>query len=60
MQGLEADHVQLGGVAVLRDASTVGRTLLLVYPPPGPMAAEAVAAYRGKLLLYVGEGRGAF
>eukprot|EP00439_Symbiodinium_sp_Y106_P066242 s853_g10.t1 len=35
-----------------------GRTLLLVYPPPGPMAMRCLASYTGDVLLYVGEGRG--
>ncbi len=32
--------------------------LLLVYPPPGDMAARAVGAFRGRTLVYVGEARG--
>ncbi|CAE7481917.1 unnamed protein product, partial [Symbiodinium pilosum] len=35
-----------------------GRTLLLVYPPPGPMAIRCLTSYTGDVLLYVGEGRG--
>ena len=41
-----------------------GRVLLLVYPPPGPMAVETVQAYvdvdasRNDTVVYVGEGRG--
>ncbi|CAE8642675.1 unnamed protein product [Polarella glacialis] len=35
-----------------------GRTLLLVYPPPGPMAARCLSQYIGDVLIYVGEGRG--
>eukprot|EP00933_Yihiella_yeosuensis_P037816 TRINITY_DN31810_c0_g1_i1.p1 TRINITY_DN31810_c0_g1~~TRINITY_DN31810_c0_g1_i1.p1 ORF type:complete len:312 (-),score=60.18 TRINITY_DN31810_c0_g1_i1:97-1002(-) len=35
-----------------------GRNLLLVYPPPGQMAATCLAHYAGDVLLYVGEGRG--
>lgn len=34
------------------------RALLLVAPPPGAAAAQWLTAYRGDLLLYVGEGRG--
>jgi len=34
------------------------RALLLVYPPPGDMAARALAAYAGPAVVYVGEGRG--
>ncbi|KAI9023168.1 hypothetical protein DFJ74DRAFT_76156 [Hyaloraphidium curvatum] len=34
------------------------RTLLLVYPPPTKLAAEALKAYAGRLLFYVGEPRG--
>ena len=43
---------------------TRGRVLLLVYPPPGPMAIESVQAYLdvypegNDTLVYVGEGRG--
>lgn len=60
VRGLSTEHVQLGGVEALRDQANQGRTLLLVYPPPGPMASESLRAYRGKLLLYVGEGRGGY
>ena len=34
------------------------RTLLLVYPPPGPMARDCLRLYRGRALVYVGEGIG--
>jgi hypothetical protein len=34
-----------------------GRTLLLVYPPPGPLAKRCLDVYRGETVLYVGEGR---
>uniref|UniRef100_A0A7S0AKQ2 Uncharacterized protein n=1 Tax=Minutocellus polymorphus TaxID=265543 RepID=A0A7S0AKQ2_9STRA len=43
---------------------TRGRVLLLVYPPPGPMAIESVQAYTdvypegNDTVVYVGEGRG--
>ena len=43
---------------------TRGRVLLLVYPPPGPMAIESLQAYLdvypegNDTLVYVGEGRG--
>jgi hypothetical protein len=33
------------------------RTLLLVWPPMTPMAADALRAYRGSTVAYVGEGR---
>lgn len=39
-------------------ARSPGRTLLLVYPPAGAMAARCLARYAGSVLLYVGEGRG--
>lgn len=34
------------------------RALLLVYPPPTPLALAALQAYQGKLLFYVGESFG--
>lgn len=34
------------------------RALLLVYPPPGPMATKCLDLYAGDVLVYVGEGRG--
>merc|ERR1712226_349362 len=34
------------------------RSLLLVYPNPGPMARRCLEKYRGSTLVYVGEGRG--
>ena len=34
------------------------RALLLVFPPPGPMAKACLDAYAGDTVLYVGEGRG--
>jgi hypothetical protein len=37
-----------------------GHTLLLCYPPRGPMAERCLARYKGKHLLYVGEGNGGF
>ena len=33
------------------------RALLLVFPDPGPMAHDALSAYRGRTLIYVGEAR---
>ncbi|CAK9020635.1 unnamed protein product [Durusdinium trenchii] len=39
-------------------SGSVGRTLLLVYPPPGDMASRCLSAYGGETLIYVGEGRG--
>ncbi|MFH7597931.1 hypothetical protein WDV06_22905 [Streptomyces racemochromogenes] len=51
--GVEA----LGAVDAVR--RNPGRTLLLVWPPPGdPMAADALRAYRGDTFLYAGEGPG--
>ena len=35
-----------------------GRTLLLVYPPPGQMARQCLTYFRGNTILYAGEGRG--
>jgi len=48
---------------VLRSWACRGRALLLVYPPPGPMAIDSVKAYIdaapvNDTLIYVGEGRG--
>lgn len=48
---------------VLRSWACRGRALLLVYPPPGPMALEAACHYtdaapENDTILYVGEGRG--
>ncbi len=39
-------------------ASHPGHTLLLVYPPRSDMAAQCLAAYHGRTLIYVGEGDG--
>eukprot|EP00967_Tisochrysis_lutea_P118670 scaffold193022_cov50-Tisochrysis_lutea.AAC.2 len=60
VRGLRCEHVQHGGVEVLRSDANKDRTLLLVYPPPGPMAAAALKAYGGRFMLYVGEGRGGY
>mmetsp|Transcript_32788 Transcript_32788/g.36516 ORF Transcript_32788/g.36516 Transcript_32788/m.36516 type:complete len:383 (+) Transcript_32788:78-1226(+) len=48
---------------VLRSWACRGRALLLVYPPPGPMAIDSVKTYIdaapvNDTLIYVGEGRG--
>mgnify|MGYP002803428389 CR=1 FL=1 len=43
------------GAAVSQSA---GRTLLMVYPPPGEMAVRCLQCYKGETLIYVGEGRG--
>ena len=48
---------------VLRQWSCRGRVLLLVYPPPTPMALETIQAYvsmgpENDTVVYVGEGRG--
>ena len=51
-------------VEAIRKWETRGRVLLLVYPPPGPMAIESVQAYvdvyaeGNDTVVYVGEGRG--
>jgi hypothetical protein len=47
---------------ILRSWQCRGRALLLVYPPPGPMAANALKTYldggkENDLVVYVGEGR---
>lgn len=48
----------------VRRMSSRGRVLLLVYPPPGPMAVETIKAYvdiypqGNDTVIYVGEGRG--
>jgi hypothetical protein len=57
VQAHRVGDVRLGDPSVLRSAECRGRTLLLVYPPAGPMAAECLAAYGGDYLLYVGEAR---
>jgi hypothetical protein len=49
--------------ALLQSWACRGRTLLLVYPPPGPMALEVVQTYinsapENDTVVYVGEGRG--
>uniref|UniRef100_A0A7S2ELR4 Methyltransferase domain-containing protein n=1 Tax=Ditylum brightwellii TaxID=49249 RepID=A0A7S2ELR4_9STRA len=50
--------------SMLRKWENRGRVLLLVYPPPGPMALETVKTYvnvcpeRNDLVVYVGEGKG--
>lgn len=49
--------------AILHSWACRGRTLLLVYPPPGPMALEVVRTYidtapENDTIIYVGEGRG--
>jgi hypothetical protein len=43
--------------ALSRDSSLHSRTLLLVFPDPGPMAKKTLAAFRGAVFVYVGEGR---
>ena len=60
------DGVQKGSdtEATLRHWQCRGRILLLVFPPPGPMAVTALRAYaeadavNNDTLVYVGEGRG--
>ena len=49
--------------SVLRQWPSRGRVLLLVYPPPGPMAVDTVKDYaelgaENDTVVYVGEGRG--
>lgn len=48
---------------VLRSWACRGRALLMVYPPPGPMAIDTITTYTSAspdndTLIYVGEGRG--
>ncbi|CAE7394402.1 unnamed protein product [Symbiodinium natans] len=63
-EGAKTSRLAVGGADVQQaDAEEAmrrsqGRTLLLVYPPPGPMAMRCLARYAGDALLYVGEGRG--
>ena len=52
--------VARGDVSTLAEPEARGRTLLLVYPPDGPMARNALKVYTGERLLYVGEGRGGY
>jgi len=49
-------RVQKGDTSVI--AAHPNRTLLIVYPGPNDMAAEALQQYKGSTLLYVGESRG--
>jgi hypothetical protein len=55
-----ARRVKAGDVDVLAKPEHAERTLLLVYPPDGPMARRALEHYGGERCLYVGEGRGGF
>merc|ERR1712087_957927 len=48
--------VSRGSEEVAREHSD--RSLLLVYPNPGPMARRCLENFRGSKLVYVGEGRG--
>jgi hypothetical protein len=48
--------VQPGDASVL--AQHPRHTLLLVYPPRGDMADQCLAAYKGRTIVYVGEGEG--
>ncbi|KAL7519464.1 hypothetical protein ACHAWX_004550 [Stephanocyclus meneghinianus] len=48
---------------VVKGYSSQGRVLLLVFPPPGPMAIETIQAYvnarkENDTVVYIGEGRG--
>merc|ERR1712060_332038 len=62
--GMSSPTTQLGLIGsvshgdedVVREHSD--RSLLLVYPNPGPMACKCLENYRGSTLVYVGEGRG--
>lgn len=48
--------VRRGGIEVLARHSD--RSLFLCYPPPGPMAHQALKAFKGSTVVYVGEGVG--
>lgn len=51
-------HVREGGVEAIREHAD--RTLFLCWPPPAtPMAEDCLAAFRGDVVLYAGEWRGA-
>merc|ERR1712039_296311 len=54
-QGL-VGRVSAGNEDVVRQHGS--RSLLLVYPNPGPMARRCLDNYTGDTLVYVGEGRG--
>jgi hypothetical protein len=48
---------------VVQGSASQGRVLLLVFPPPGPMAIETIHAYvnarkENDTVVYIGEGRG--
>mmetsp|Transcript_60379 Transcript_60379/g.103976 ORF Transcript_60379/g.103976 Transcript_60379/m.103976 type:complete len:310 (+) Transcript_60379:71-1000(+) len=47
-----------GDEAVLSRRGVYRRALLLVYPPPGPMAADCLKHFQGDTLVFVGEARG--
>ena len=57
----EGGGVRRGDERELTKTVHRGRTLFLCYPPPAedyPLALRALALYRGRRLIYVGEGRG--
>lgn len=51
-------QVERGNEEVLLRSGVYRRALLLVYPPPGPMAASCLEKYSGDTVIFVGEGRG--
>jgi hypothetical protein len=53
-----ASLVRLGVDGTTAASRHPDRALLLVAPPPGPAAARWLAAYKGDVVLYAGEGRG--
>ena len=64
LEHFHANVLRVTHVEAIRKWETRGRVLLLVYPPPGPMAIESVQAYvdvyaeGNDTVVYVGEGRG--
>ena len=55
---LSVDGVTLAVDGAVAAAKHPDRALLMVAPPPGPSANRWLASYKGKVLLYAGEGRG--
>ena len=60
--GSDGQDKQLALEKIFRSWTCRGRALLLVYPPPGPMAANVLQTYiragpENDMLIYVGEGR---
>jgi len=60
VEGRSVGEVRRGGVEALRLPEANGRTLLLVYPPPGDMARRALGEHTGDTFIYVGEARGGY